>query len=148
LPQNDKSSQRQQGQGSAGLAEEAAAARVKQSSGEELALEGIEYVGKPCTHVCAKVRLPAGRKWIEQDFSVRAGIDSLHVSVKGCSPLAVGLNVYIKQRGCSCTVTQGTLSVTAPLKPVREILADAEAARPLPLGTLELQSDRLVGGLD
>jgi hypothetical protein len=114
----------------------------------EPSLIGVEYKGKPCTHVCTTVALPAGRAWSRGDVTVKAGIDSIHVCLQGCSPLAVPTNVCIKAESCSCTVELSCLTVTAEINPLSNILAVAEANRPLRLGMIDLQSRELVEELD
>lgn len=111
-------------------------------------LQSLEYIGRPCTHVRAQVSLPGGRNWKADEVQVRAAVDALHVSLSGSAPLAVPTGVYIKPSSCACTMSGDTLTMEADCAGVDDVVLAAEAHRPLPLGSIALQSSGLADKLD
>ena len=121
---------------------------MQELAAQQLTLQDVSYAGKPCTHATVTVQLPGSRIWSVEDVCVKAGIDSVHVRAHACAPLAVKLNIFIKQRGCECSVSGAVLTITAPLCLVQDVIAAAQAAKPLPMGSLHLQSTHIVSELD
>lgn len=116
----------------------------------KLVLQSLDYAGKPCQHVTAIVSLPAAddAQARADGVTVKAAIDAFHVQCAGCTPLAVALNLYVRQSSCKCRLRDQELRISADVLPVSELIEQAEQSRPLPLGSIQLQSERFASELD
>lgn len=108
----------------------------------------VEYIGKPCTRVCVTVKLASSKPLCEGSITVKCGIDVLHVAVAGCAPSAVPLNVFVRPASCKCSVNGNILTATAEYLGVESLMCMAQRYSPIPVGSIQLQSQSLVGQLD
>jgi len=125
----------------------AAAPAATSAPAERLSLE-VQYHGAPCSHVAVRGELPASRAWAAADVSVRASLDSVHVSAEGLGPQAVQLNVYVQPESARVELAGGALTVTLQYYPMAKLLGHMRANKPFAAGALSLASQSMLDELD
>lgn len=108
----------------------------------------VQYVGKPCHKVLVSVNI--ARKVDKENLQslVKVDMDCIHVNAEHGDPLAVPLNVLIDPRSCHCTLKASKLIITAEYFKVDDIIALAQSRKPLAMGAVKLQSQRILEDLD